>query len=140
MASVFLDASAWVALGNKKDHYHNVAQAIYEKILRERMVRVTSTWTIYEALSILKSRVGYDRARELWEIVTQPRLVSMMPVDIEIEESAVDIFFRYRDKDWGIIDCSSLIVIERTGCKIVVAFDLHFSQAAKQFGLNIWEV
>jgi uncharacterized protein len=134
---VFIDASAWVALGNKRDQYHTQAATLYDQILDEQLARITSTWVIYEALSILKSRAGYKTAEKLWERVNDPEVTQFVRVDEAIEDEALDLFFDHRDKDWGVVDCSSLIIMNKLGCQMAFAFDRHFSQAAKQYAFAI---
>jgi len=137
MRSVFVDASAWVAVVNRRDQYHPTASALYQQLAQEKALIITSSWTTYEALSITKTRIGIGQAEHLWQMVNDPEATQFVPVDSEIEAAALDLFFHYRDKDWGVVDCSSLIIMNKLGCRTAFAFDEHFSQAAKQYGFEI---
>jgi hypothetical protein len=137
MKSVFVDASAWVAVINRRDQYHQVASTVYQQLLKEKMLMISSSWTVYEALSITKTRIGIEQAERLWKLVNDPEITQFVPVDLEIEAAALDLFFRYRDKDWGVVDCSSLIIMNRLGCRMAFAFDEHFREAAKQYGFEL---
>lgn len=82
---IFVDASAWVAITNRTDRHHREAQRAYHQLLSSATPLITSTWTAYEALSIVKTRLGYDKAEKLWERIRQPFVVSLVKVTEQIE-------------------------------------------------------
>ncbi|BCV20247.1 hypothetical protein hamaS1_03160 [Moorella sp. Hama-1] len=49
--AVFVDASAWIAITNRRDDYHFVAQELYRELLAGKTPLFTTTWVAYEALS-----------------------------------------------------------------------------------------
>lgn len=131
---VFVDASAWVAITNSSDRHHAEAHRIYQRLLRSGTPFLTSTWTVYEALSIVKSRMGHQQAETLWKRLVRPSVVTVVKVSERLEAGALQLFWRYRDKDWGVVDCSSLRIMEETGCRQAFAFDRHFTEASNQYG------
>lgn len=134
---VFVDASAWVAITNRRDRFHQEALAIYRSLLRSSTPFITSTWTAYEALSIVKTKLGYHPAEILWQRILERSIVTLIRVDEAIEAGAVEIFWRHRDKDWGVVDCSSLRIMEATDCHRAFVFDRHFTEASRQFGFTV---
>lgn len=98
---------------------------------------VTTNWTAYEALSMTKSRIGLRSARELWNILTNQRTVDLYHVEADVEARALELFFAYSDKTWGVVDCASLIVMEDTHCQRVIGFDHHFVEASRQRGFQM---
>lgn len=131
---VFVDASAWISIMYRKDKRHQQAKAIYQRLLDSDALLVVTNWVAYEALSFLKGRAGYGPALSLYEVLTNKELVWWEDVTPEIENKAVEIFWRYKDKTWGIVDCASLIAMEITGCQHAFGFDYHFVEAAEQYG------
>ncbi len=134
---VFVDASAWVAIANRSDRYHADGIRAYQTLLRAETPLITSTWTAYEALSIVKTKLGYHQAGRLWERICRPSVVSLIKINERVESEALQLFWRYRDKSWGVVDCSSLRLMEETGCRQAFAFDRHFSEASKQYGFTL---
>jgi predicted nucleic acid-binding protein len=61
--SVFVDASAWVAFFNRRDGHHAEARERMAQLLRAGTPLVTSTWTTYEAITIMRSKLGDGRSR-----------------------------------------------------------------------------
>ena len=47
----------------------------------------------------------------------------------ELFESALELYRRHIDKQWGLVDCVSFVVIRRLGLTTALAFDQHFVQA-----------
>ena len=134
---VFLDASAWVAVTNRKDQNHNESVQIYRRLLGSSTRLITTTWTAYEALTIVKSRLGFSQAERLWDRIKSRAVVDLVRIDQRIEKSALELFWRYEDKTWGVVDCSSLIVMKAIGCRQAFAYDTHFIEASRQFGFAI---
>jgi predicted nucleic acid-binding protein len=132
--SVFVDASAWVAFFNRRDAHQTQAREQMTALLRSGIALVTSTWTTYEAITIVRSKLGYGRARRLWQFANNRRIISMIRVDPRIESAALKLFWQHRDKDWGVVDCASLVIMERIGCQTVFAYDRHFVEASRQRG------
>lgn len=134
---VFVDASAWVAITNRKDRHHDEALRIYRRLLQSVAPLITSTWTTYEALTIVKTRLGYNHAESLWERIQRPSVVDLVTVDERIEAEAVELFWEYKDKDWGVVDCANLVIMQGTGCHRAFAFDRHFMEASRQYGFSV---
>lgn len=134
---VFIDASGWIAIANKRDHHHLTAVRLYKQLLQQGFRLITSTWTAYEALSLIKTRLGLDAALKLWEILNNRNIVSLIKVSAKIEAEGLKMFFGYTDKKWGITDCTSIALMLLLGCRQAVAFDEHFVEAGKQNGFVI---
>lgn len=134
---VFVDASAWVAVTNRKDRNHQEAIRIFRQLLESSTLLITTTWTTYEALTIVKSHLGYSQAERLWDRIKSRLVVDLIWVDEQIERDALELFWRYEDKKWGVVDCSSLIVMKAVGCRQAFAYDGHFIEASRQFGFAV---
>jgi predicted nucleic acid-binding protein len=134
---VLVDASAWIAIVDRGDYYHSIAQSTYDDLLTDEVLLVTTNWTGYEALSIVKSRIGYTQMISLWEQLNDPETVRLVYITEEIELAGLDIFLRYRDKTWGVVDCASLVVMDMAGCNQAFAFDTHFREASRQRGFEV---
>jgi predicted nucleic acid-binding protein len=134
---IFVDASAWIASANDRDQNYELARSLLAECFAEGVQLVTTNWTAFEALSILKSRAGNQIAADLWDLLTDPRSVDLVRVTDEIEERALNLFFAYRDKTWGVVDCASLVVMEDSGCRQAFGFDHHFMEASRQRGFEL---
>ncbi len=136
---VFLDASAWVAITNRKDQHHNESVQIYRRLLGSSTLLVTTNWTAYEALTIVKSRLGFLPAERLWNRLKSRAVVDLIWVDEKIEREALELFWRYKDMKWGVVDCGSFVVMKSIGCRQAFAYDSHFIEAGRQIGFAVVE-
>lgn len=136
-STVFIDASAWIALYHRKDNNYQRAWKTYEQLLVEGKRFLTTNWVAYEAISILKSRASYGAAKTLWDIVQDRELSEFVYINKRLEKQAIDLFWRYQDKKWGVVDCSSMIVMEMKRCSLAFGYDQHFVEASKQYGFTL---
>ena len=97
---------------------------------------VTTNWTAYEALTLLKARAGLTDTREWWDVLNDPDIVELVHVTPDLEQLGLELLFGYRDKLWGVVDCVRLVVMEQLGCTHSFAFDEHFVEASKQRGFQ----
>jgi predicted nucleic acid-binding protein len=134
---LFVDASAWIGASNRRDQHHEQARALLEECFARRVRLVTTTWVAYEALSVIKSRVGAEAASALWSLLTDRSSVTLIRVNDDYEARGLDLFFSYRDKSWGVVDCTSLIAMEDLGCRQAFGFDRHFTEATRQRGFEV---
>jgi len=72
---VFVDASAWVAVTNRKDANHKKSVQIFRRLLGSSTRLIATTCTAYEALTIIKARLGFSQAERFGAISKQGRLL-----------------------------------------------------------------
>lgn len=129
MNLVFVDSAAWIAAADDSD-------ADYESSLKERIAvleagatLVTTDFVMDETLTLLRKRVGLPACARWWgEINGSPRL-RWENVGQERFGRACEMFFRQRDKDYSITDCTSFIVMRELKIHDVLTSDHHFAQA-----------
>jgi uncharacterized protein len=93
----------------------------------------------YEALTIVKSRLGFSQAERLWERISSRSVVDLIRIDEQSERGALEIFWRYKDKKWGVVDCVGLVVMQSLDCRHAFAYDGHSVEASRQFGFSVVE-
>lgn len=47
----------------------------------------------------------------------------------ELFDRAFELYRKYGDKDWGLVDCISFVVMRDAGIDEALTFDRHFQQA-----------
>lgn len=125
---IFVDTSAWIAITNRRDGYHKEADGIFRGLLRDKRLLLTTNWTAYEALSVIKAKAGYVHALSLWKKLNTLKVVTIIWISRDMESTGLEMFFRYKDKTWGVVDCVSFVVMEKLGCREAFAFDKHFRE------------
>ncbi|MEA1998441.1 MAG: PIN domain-containing protein [Euryarchaeota archaeon] len=126
---IFIDTSAFLALEDESDQYHDEAIKFHEQVLRRRRYEiVTTSYILDETLTLIRFRVGINASIDFSKKLRKSEVVKIVRVSGEIEERSLDIFERYDDKDFSFTDCVSFVVMQEMGIKEVFAFDHHFNQ------------
>jgi uncharacterized protein len=125
----FLDTSYAVALASKTDAWHQAARAFGERINSENIPLVTTHAVLLEiANSLAKSRQR-KLAVQLVRGLQRDRRVQVVPVGPELFAEAFSLYEARPDKDWGLTDCISFVVMQRLGIREALTADHHFEQA-----------
>ena len=125
----FVDTGAWYALFNDLDIYHPRASAFMQKLIGQKAWLFASDYVIDETLTLIRARLGHEKAVEFGRWVLQSPLVRMINVDEKIWQAAWDVFVRYDDKEFSFTDCTSFAIMRQLGLLNAFAFDHNFEQA-----------
>lgn len=129
MTPVFLDTSAITALGNTADQWFDAATECWTTLKATNRRSVTTSLVLIEVgdgLSRVHQRqLALDLRRRL---LNTPR-VDVIRVGQDIELRAWKLYEQRLDKEWGMTDCISMVVMEELGLSDVFTFDQHFRQA-----------
>ena len=125
----FIDTLYVIALINRRDQYHAQAISVADKYADRPLITTDAVLTeIANALAR-----GYKQ--EAVEIVEQ----FLASEDVEVVRMTPELFaqafalYRTRaDKEWGLTDCVSFVVMQERGITDALTFDKHFVQAGFQ--------
>jgi uncharacterized protein len=128
MRTVFADANYWIGLFNPKDQLHDTAMAASRTLTRTRLV--TSEMVLVEVLNGLAE---YPALRgqvvlAVDAIMADPN-TEVVPQSALLFRDALALFRQHQDKEWGLTDCSSFVIMRKHGLHEVLTHDHHFEQA-----------
>lgn len=129
MSKVFLDTSYAVALSAVTDENHTRALKLADELEAANTNFVTTRAILLEIGNAL-SRLRYRSAatRLLIALEDDPK-VEVVPLSEELYHHALDIYRDRIDKEWGLIDCISFVVMDDKGLMDALTADNHFHQA-----------
>jgi len=84
---------------------------------------------LIEVGNLLHSVQHRQRAAEFIDACYGTTNVTIVSVDTELLRKAVDFYRLHQDKDWGLTDCISFVVMKERGLTIAMTADAHFQQA-----------
>ncbi len=131
--SIFIDTGAFYALADIRDQHHEKAKACYLSNYQSRGFW-TSEYVFVESWSLIHHRLGKAAARKFWETI-RSKVVPLEPVTVADMDRAWEIFTKYEDQDFSLVDCTSFAMLERFGINEAFAFDTHFSVFQSNTGL-----
>jgi predicted nucleic acid-binding protein len=129
MNKVFLDTSYAVALSAPADENHKRAAELADELEASDTQFVTTRAILLEignALSKLRHRPAAIRL--LLALENDPK-VEIVSSSEDLYKRAFEIYRERVDKEWGLIDCMSFVVMNDHGLTTVLTADNHFRQA-----------
>lgn len=126
---VFVDTSAWKALVDVDDDFHDQAKSIFLKMKTKSTTLVTSNFILDETFTLIRQRCGLIIALKLRDLFAASK--SELIIDrITISDEAGA--WKWFEKDWSKLsytDCVTFAQMGRLGIRKVFTFDQHFTRA-----------
>ena len=129
MTEVFLDAAYAIALSAINDRYHETAVGLAEWLEAEGTRLVTTRAVLLEIGNALSKQRYRHAAAELLTALEEDPNVEIISLSDDLYERALQYFRNRQDKEWGITDCISFIVMQDRGLTGALTTDEHFQQA-----------
>ena len=123
---ILVDTGFVLALINTRDKYH--AQALELGDRYEGFPLLVTTAVLLEIGNAL-ARGFKEQAVAVIERFLNSDEVEVVQLSSSLFEKAFALYRQYQDKDWGMVDCVSIVVMRDAGIRQALAFDNHFSQA-----------
>lgn len=130
---LFVDTSAWLALNDRNDQYHNKAELKSSEIKKQKIELITSEYIFDESITLVRYRVSYRAAVIFGDSLLNSSIVRIEDITDEVRLKAWEMFKRYEDKELSFTDCTSFVLMKTLKLQKVFSFDEHF----KQMGFEI---
>lgn len=124
--ALFVDTGYVIALINEDDKHHQEALALADKY--ENATLITTDAILLEIGNAL-SRIAREEAIAIIHYFQTAPEVTVISLTSELMTKALNLYTRYKDKTWGLVDCVSFIVMQDRNISVALAFDRHFTQA-----------
>jgi uncharacterized protein len=125
---LFLDASYAIALASESDEHHAKAIEISTVIAEKAIPMITTRAVLLEIGNGLARRYRRAAIRLLDSIEDDQDIEVITPSD-ELYDRALDVYRKHLDKEWGLTDCLSFVVMRDRGMLNALTADDHFRQA-----------
>ncbi len=129
MKKFFADTSYWIALLNPGDNLHGKVQQVSSNLGDCRII--TSEMVMVELLDGL-AKYGEQLRKKAVETVeslkSNPNVKVVPQTSIQFTE-AMKYYVERPDKQWGLTDCSSFVIMDDESINEALTYDEHFSQA-----------
>lgn len=130
MKKVFVDSGYWIAILNKHDKLHSRAVEVSENAREDRYV--TTDFVLLEILNHLANKGNNLReaaVRTVRVIRDAPNSIVVPCTRILFDQAVNRYEQRSDDKEWGLTDCASFVIMEQEKISDALAYDKHFQQA-----------
>jgi len=112
---VFVDTSFWVAISNSRDKYNTIAKTWLANLKKEKVKTITTTAVLLEvgnSLAYLKYRKA---AVDLPNYIEEDPMIEIILLTEELYPKGKELYINRPDKEWGLTDCVSFVVMEQRG-------------------------
>ncbi len=126
---VFLDTSHAIALSAVTDRHHQAALDLSALLESENATLVTTRAVMLEIGNVLaKYRLRHIAVNLLAALEKDARL-EIVPLSESLYERAFRLYRERSDKEWGLTDRISFVVMQERGITDALTMDEHFQQA-----------
>jgi hypothetical protein len=132
MNPVFLDTSYVIALLNRSDPHHAKAKVLLADLARTRRIRLTTTAVLLELGDGVARKSRWDLIAPFLGAVATDPFLDVVPADSALIARAITFRNARLDKDWGLTDCVSFVVMSDHGMTEALTADRHFQQAGSR--------
>jgi predicted nucleic acid-binding protein len=126
---VFVDTSAWIALGSLDDQHHAPAGDFFKQLKAERARMVTSDYVLSETYTGLSGRISAKALESFrsWmsSSVGKGRLF-LERVEPVVFDKAWEVLMRFYEHRPSYTDCTSLVIADTISADCIFSFDNHF--------------
>lgn len=129
MKTVFVDTSALIALGNKRDNFYHKAMNIRRELVKNQVEFVTTNLVVVELCNAFSGVRLRQNAIETVEGIYKSDKWKYIEADKQLMQQGFDLFKKMKDKEWGLVDCVSIVIARQLGLSEIFTHDHHFEQA-----------
>lgn len=124
---LFLDTAFIQAVLNSRDQYHPQAMKLLPRVRNAKEVWLTEAilMEVGNALSAFNRKKVVTFTRQCYQF-ENTRIVN---VSTALFEEGLNLYESRLDKEWGLVDCISFVVMQQRGLTDAVTSDRHFVQA-----------
>ena len=126
---IFLDTAYVYALVNTRDEWHQEAIEWQEKLEKERRRILTTELVLVEIADGLASIRFRAHAVQVITALQSSPYVEVITMSSELLADALSLYSQRSDKEWGMTDCVSFVVMRARGLMEALTADEHFQQA-----------
>ena len=125
---MFLDTSYAIALSAPTDQFHARALRLATELEEARARLVTTRAVLLEIGNALARQRYRAAAVKLLQALETDPSVELLPLCEELYARALELYSSRPDKEWGLIDCGSFVVMSQRGMTKALTADEHFQQ------------
>lgn len=126
---VFLDTAFVVALASPADMYHEKAKRLSRQIERERVSLVTTRAVLIEIGDAMSEERRRNAGAIILEALEEDANLVIVQNNEDLYRRAFALYQSRSDKEWGMTDCISFVVMTSEKITEALTTDAHFQQA-----------
>jgi predicted nucleic acid-binding protein len=127
---IYVDTSAFYALMDRADHYHQSAKALWPFLLEDAISLRTSNYVVSETLNLIQNRLGFKAACVWYKDILG--ILDVHWVDQAIHQRAYELWMSLGRHKYSLVDCISYVIMHRNDIETVFSFKSRFAKQGFQ--------
>lgn len=123
---IYVDTSAFLALINEDDPYHDQAMQTWEQLISDEQKLICNNYVLVESIALIQRRVGLEAVSILHNDILP--FIEVDWLDEDLHNSIVKAVLKNNRRQLSLVDHSSFDTMRRHGIKTAFVFDGHFSE------------
>lgn len=132
MTEMFLDTAYLIALTTSSDTFHAKASQLAQQLVARDVRLVTTRAVLLEVGNALSKQRCRSLGVRLLKEIGHNKSIEIVPLSESLYFKALSLFQDRMDKEWGLVDCVSFIVMKERGITQALTCDQHFQQMGFQ--------
>lgn len=128
--SVLVDTSAFYALLNRNDQYHQSARKCWNRLLDDEELLVTHNYILVETHALVQNRLGREAVSDFESALLAP--VKTRWIEEEIHDRAIEGVLASDKRSVSLVDRTSFVLMRERQIARAFCFDHDFEQAGFQ--------
>lgn len=129
---VFVDTAAWIALLNSRDAYHSSVRQVMDRLRQQKASLITTEFVLLEVADALSNPPVRSQTVNFVDSLLQlPQVpaLQIIPINRSLWLEGWALYKQRADKEWGLTDCTSFVVMTQEQVTQAFTSDRHFEQA-----------
>jgi uncharacterized protein len=126
---IFVDTGAWIGLTVVRDQTHAIAAAYAADVAKRKVPLVTTNYVLGESYTRIRYDDGHSKALAFDVLIREMirrRQLAVAWITPAVHEAAMEIFRKYSDHAFSVVDCASFAVARKKRIREVFGFDRDF--------------
>jgi uncharacterized protein len=123
---IFVDSNYIVALISTRDQHHKQANALSVEVAGTPLI---TTEPVLLEIGNALARNHKAFAVAVIEKAKQSKDIQLVRLSRGLFDRGLDLYSTHHDKEWGLVDCISFVVMRDFGVTDALTHDIHFAQA-----------
>ena len=123
---IYVDTSAFYALMDRSDRYHQVAISHWSLLLDNNAVLITSNYVVGETVDLLQKRIGFDAAYLWYRDILG--ILDVWWVNADGHQKAYELWLNLGRKKLRLVDCISFVTMHQNQIEKAFCFKTHFTE------------
>ncbi len=129
MRKIFVDTAAWIALFNRRNALHHQSRQLMDRFRQQDIVLVSTEFLLLEVADAFSDSAIRGLTVEYINRLRRWKNLQIIPVSQSLLTEGWELYSQRSDKDWGLTDCISFVVMTQENIAEAFTSDHHFQQA-----------